>query len=111
MAIPANSRNIDGAWAYIRSRLSMECQSGIDFLPVMRQAFTRRAEGVLDQAESRQLFDLVSAVSGAQRCADRQILDIITENGRMYLAGDKSLEETVKNIQSRASLYMAEQYR
>lgn len=89
----------------------MECQSGIDFLPVMRRAFTRRAEGVLDQAESRQLFDLVSAVSGAQRCADRQILDIITENGRMYLAGDKSLEETVKNIQSRASLYMAEQYR
>ena len=65
MAIPANSRNIDGAWAYIRSRLSMECQSGIDFLPVMRRAFTRRAEGVLDQAESRQLFDLVSAVSGA----------------------------------------------
>ena len=111
MAIPANSRNIDGAWAYIRSRLSMECQSGIDFLPVMRRAFTRRTEGVLDQAESRQLFDLVSAVSGAQRCADRQILDIITENGRMYLAGDKSLEETVKNIQSRASLYMAEQYR
>ena len=110
MAIPANSQNIDGAWTYIKSRLSMECQSSIDYLPVILQAFKRKAEGVLSQEESLQLLSLCASTNNAQRCADQQILDIIMENGRIYLAGDKSLEETVKNIQSRASIYMAEQY-
>lgn len=110
MAIPVNSQNPEGAWAYIKDRLSMENQCSIDYLPVLLQAFTRRAESVLTQDESRQLFDLTAAVTGAQRCTDQQLLDIITENGLIYLSGGKSLEETVKNIQSRSSLYMAEQY-
>lgn len=32
------------------------------------------------------------------------------ENGQPYLYGDKSLDETVKLLQSRVSIYMAEQY-
>lgn len=110
MAIPANSQNIDGAWAYIKNRLSMDCQSGIDYLPVNLQAFMRQAERVLSQEESRQLLDLAAHTTSARRCTDQQILDIIMECGRAYLAGDKTLEETVANIQSRASIYLSEQY-
>lgn len=110
MAIPSNSQNIDGAWAYIKNRLSMESQTSIDYLPVMLQAFTRQAAGVLNQEESQQLLDLVASTTSALRCTDQQILDIIMENGRKYLAGDKSLDETVKNIESQANLYMSEQY-
>lgn len=32
------------------------------------------------------------------------------ENGQPYLYGDKSSDETVKLLQSRVSIYMAEQY-
>jgi hypothetical protein len=111
MAIPANSSNKLGAWAYISNRLSMENQLNMNYcLPVNRQAALREAEAVLTQDETQQLFDLMASTTGANRCADQQVKDIIMECGRAYLAGDKSLEETVKNIQSRSSIYMAEQY-
>ena len=53
---------------------------------------------------------LLENTRGADRCSDSQVRDIILECGQAYLAGDKSLEETVELIQSRASIYVSEQY-
>lgn len=42
--------------------------------------------------------------------ADPTITDIIIEEADMYYAGDQSAEEAAKKIQSRAGLYLSEQY-
>ena len=40
---------------------------------------------------------------------DQSVLGIITEEAAGYLAGDRSVEETSRLIQSRVSLYIQEQ--
>ena len=111
MAIPANSANKEGAWAFIKEQLSMDKQMDMDgCLPVNRQALLRRAGEELSGEQVERLMGLLENTQGADRCADSQVRDIILECGQAYLAGDKSLEETVELIQSRASLYVSEQY-
>lgn len=41
---------------------------------------------------------------------DGQIWDIVWSEAYPYFAGDKSLDQAIAQIQSRASIYMAEQY-
>lgn len=111
MAIPANSANKEGAWAFIKEQLSMDKQMDIEYcLPVNRQALLRKAEEELSGEQVERLMGLLENTQGADRCSDSQVRDIILECGQAYLAGDKSLEETVELIQSRASLYVSEQY-
>ena len=111
MAIPANSANKEGAWAFIKEQLSMDKQMDMeDSLPVNRQALLRRAEEELSGEQVERFMGLLENTRGADRCSDSQVRDIILECGQAYLAGDKSLEETVELIQSRASIYVSEQY-
>ena len=111
MAIPANSSNKEGAWAYIKEQLSMDKQMDIEYcLPVNRQALLRMAEEELSGEQVERFMGLLENTRGADRCSDSQARDIILECGQAYLAGDKSLEETVELIQSRASIYVSEQY-
>ena len=111
MAIPANSSNAEGAWAYIRSLLSPEHQNSLDYsLPVELSAFSRKAEKSLEPELAEKLLDLAGDTTAAKRCSDQQISDIIIKAGQAYLFGDKTLQETVDDIQSRALIYMAEQY-
>lgn len=111
MAIPANSSNKEGAWAYIKEQLSMDKQMDIEYcLPVNRQALLRMAEEELSGEQVERFMGLLENTRGADRCSDSQVRDIILECGQAYLAGDKSLEETVELIQSRASIYVSEQY-
>ena len=111
MAIPANSSNKEGAWAFIKEQLSMDKQMDMEYcLPVNRQALLRRAEEELSGEQVERLMGLLENTRGADRCSDSQVRDIILECGQAYLAGDKSLEETVELIQSRASIYVSEQY-
>ena len=114
MAIPKNSRNKEGAWAFIKSRLSMEKQSagGIfdQGIPVLYEAARRIAETELDETARSAFYDLLSKTKYAETYADRTLQDIIIECGQSYLSGDKSLADTVNLIQSRAKIYVAEQY-
>lgn len=113
MAIPAGSGNKDGAWAYIRSRLSLDRQLNLGDsadLPVNREALGRLAETMLS-GEARTLLDeLLSRTKYAQVFSDQALLDIIISCGESYLSGSKSLEEAVALLQSRASLYVGEQF-
>ena len=111
MAIPANSSNKEGAWAFIKEQLSMDKQMDMEYcLPVNRQALLRMAEEELSGEQVEKLMGLLENTKGADRCSDSQVRNIILECGQAYLAGDKSLEETVELIQSRASIYLSEQY-
>lgn len=111
MAIPTASRNKDGAWAYIRAQLIESAQQRIKWdLPVNLAALRRMAEAELTDDECTQLIQLLNDTKYAENSSDSVARDIIMECGRAYLAGDKTLEETVNLIQSRVSIYLAEQY-
>ncbi|MBD5149547.1 MAG: hypothetical protein HDT18_04080 [Oscillibacter sp.] len=111
MAIPARSGNKEGAWAFIRNRLSIERQASLSALPVIREAIGLSSyyNGATDYARE-QLDKLLEATKYAAGYSDHFIWQIIQEVGGAYLAGDKSLDEAIELIQSRASLWMAEQY-
>lgn len=111
LAIPKSSKNKEGAWAFISSMLQLESQLEIKYyLPVNKKAFMRRAEASLNPTQIDLLLNLVEKTEFAENTADSILREIIMSSGQAYIAGDKSLEETIALIQSRASIYMAEQY-
>ncbi|MBD5162197.1 MAG: hypothetical protein HDT14_09325 [Oscillibacter sp.] len=111
MAIPARSGNKEGAWAFIRNRLSLERQASLSALPVIREAIELSSyyNAATDHARE-QLEKLMDSTKYAAGYSDHFIWQIIQEVGGAYLAGDKSLDEAVELIQSRAGLWMAERY-
>ena len=57
-----------------------------------------------DEAQLRALLDSVTLVADA----DTEIMELIREDASAYFAGAKSLDETVKIIQGRVSIYVSE---
>ena len=111
LAIPSNSSNKDGAWAYIKSRLLADAQYSINYgLPTNKQALIHQAQASLSAEELEQLLALAESTTSANRFSNQTVKDIILDCGRAYLFGDKTLEDTVADIQSRASIYISEQY-
>ncbi len=112
MAIPANSRNKEGAWAFIRELLSEENQralAGKDGMPVLKDALQDVSAGASPRAQE-QLFDLLERTRWSQNNFDVELIEIIVAECQPYLHGEKTLDETVKGIQSRARIYIAERY-
>lgn len=111
MAIPTASRNKAGAWAYIRAQLVESAQQRLNWdLPVNLAALRRMAEAELTNDACDLLMQLLNNTKYAENYSDSIVQNIILECGQAYLAGDKTLEDTVASIQSRASIYLAEQY-
>ena len=115
MAIPTAARNKEGAWDYIRGVLRMEKQvSGPfdNYTPTNYDALKRMiaADEVMTEEDAALLEQLFSATKFAAVSSDRVVVDLIIECGQQYLSGDKSIEETMALLQSKASIYMAEQY-
>lgn len=111
MAIPAASRNKEGAWAFIRSQLTESAQRKVEYgLPVNLKVVMAQAEATGTPEAVQQFSDLLNSVGFAENNSDNQLRQIILENGLLYCQGSKSLDETIKLIQSKASLYLAEHY-
>lgn len=111
MAIPARSGNKEGAWAFIRERLSLERQVSMEGLPVIREAiYLSKFYSAASDYAKEQLEKLLDITKYAAGYSDYYTWEIIQEAGGAYLAGDKSLDEAIDLIQSRASLWVAEQY-
>ena len=111
MAIPKTSNNKAGAWEFIRSQLIETAQMDIEYnLPVNIFALNRMAEKSLSESEKLSLINLLYNTKYTENYSDSTIRDIILECGRAYLAGDKTVEETALAIQSKVSIYLAEQY-
>lgn len=116
MAIPTYADNKEGAWEYIRTQLSAaaqyDSQAGSEHcqIPVNLEAMKRLAAKELTEEEVNELIGLMSRTKYARNDTDDPLKEIIQTCGAAYLAGDKTLEETVALIQSRASVYMAEKY-
>lgn len=117
MAIPVQSRNKEGAWALIRDRLSSEHQMEKDAygdyvcgLPAIDAVMRRRVEAELSKEDAARLYALMESIQYAETFSSRPLDTIIQEVGQAYLAGDKTLDEAAALIQSRARLWVAEQY-
>ena len=119
-AIPAGSHNIEGAWAFIREQMRLSSQIE-DYpnngLPTNAEAFKRLAvqeltdeDGVLNETYFFAVMDLMETTTKAYNATDQQLSEIIYNAGMAYMNGDKTLEETVRIIQSRCNIYISEKY-
>jgi len=114
MAIPSYSSNKEGAWFFIRNQLLVGSQlsqssSGLG-LPVNAEALSRLSRRYLSTPEYDQFMALANETSKAINRSDEKIRQIIIECGMDYLAGKKTLEDTVSIIQKRASIIVSEKY-
>lgn len=111
-AIPAQSSNKDGAWAYIKHMLSVEAQRYVTAgLPVILEAFELALEdGDVSEDMQRKALELLERTKYAESVQDSGLKEIITDSCRNYFDGTATLDDTVDIIQSRASVYMSEQY-
>lgn len=129
-AMSAQSAHKDGAWAFLRTMLSERKQSG-NMVPITCAAYDAAiaeekefievgavielpgADGEWREypftTENLDAFDdLVNSVTGVYEY-DSSLMEIIWSEAQGFFAGDKTAEDTAKNIQSRVSIYMAEQ--
>ena len=69
-----------------------------------------RTDGVLRDVTTADIEAIETLIMGAQAGLDTEskVLEIIGEEAEMYFAGDKTLDETAKVIQSRVGIYIAE---
>lgn len=112
MSIPSRGANPAGAWAYIRSQLTEEAQLRYGAgLPVNCAALLSLAHSQLeDEGDISLLTGLLERTDAARTWDDDALREIILECGGKYLAGECTAAEAASEIQSRAGLYLAEQY-
>ena len=92
--IPANS-------ALLRAEMD-------DFLAGNRTDWYGEAE-LLDEADAAQFYALLETIT-VRTGQDRALEDILCEEAAGYFAGSISAEQAARNIQSRAGIYLQEQY-
>lgn len=113
IAIPVNSSCKEGAWAYIRTQLTVEEQLRYEYsdFPVIMEAFERREnKPTAPKKYYEMLVELLKNTHRAAKFSDYTMQRIIVDSGMAYVHGEKSLEETIDLIQKRASIYVSEKY-
>lgn len=116
----ASSQHKDAAWQLLKTLLSVEYDDIVAaiMMPVMRDDFQEAIAALPDLNEKEGLDirpedieKLVNLMEGPSLAPRTSGIDaIIREEAQKYAAGQSSLDAAVASIQSRASIYMAEQY-
>ena len=124
IGIMASSKHQEGAWRFVRTLMMSESEEdqSISFgIPASRERFERVIDSSLSNNGEFQGLAMFNA-DDAQRLreqvygttklihTDEQILLVMQSEINAFLDGQKSAEEAAKQIQSRLSLYLAEQY-
>lgn len=115
----ASSQHKDAAWQLLRELLLIENDkvSAAILLPVMNEQFQRsltsisalQEEGMdIRPEDTEKIIQLLQCQSMSPRKSGLDV--IIKEEANKYAAGQIPVDVAVANIQSRASIYMAEQY-
>lgn len=118
--IMACSPNKDGAWQLLRNLLSEDLQAYGYYLPAIASAMELRIQQEIDNKSYMKYYQVdfdredaakaLAALKGAVLVRDTAISDIIRDEAGRYFEGLKSLESAVSAIQSRSSIFLAEQY-
>ena len=124
LGISANSRNIDAAWSFVRTILTPQYQRQNSFQfatnqTVFNEQIATAMEDVepmwegdpgrpgLTQAQIDQILEVINRTEQLYMW-DQTVLDMITEETLAFFAGDRSVEETARIIQSRVQTYLSE---
>ena len=121
LAICSLSEHQEGCWEFIKYMLmNANTDRGIMpgypllmYRPALEESIAKAmadedAKVKMTQADADKLLDFLDAIENLNEY-DSAIMDIIKSECQAMFAGDKTPEETAKLIQSRASLYVAEQ--
>lgn len=121
LAICSLSEHQEGCWEFIKYMLmNANTDRGIMpgypllmYRPALEESIAKAmadedAQVKMTQADADKLLDFLDAIENLNEY-DSAIMDIIKSECQAMFAGDKTPEETAKLIQSRASLYVAEQ--
>lgn len=126
----AYSPNKDGAWELLRQMLMPEYQAHMSCTPVMKdyvrdamlnfasdhyEQLVRTNENAPVWSEwskpvEQNIEQIMAAIENGVVARSSAIDDIIKEEANRYFNGQKPLSEAVASIQSRASVFLAEQY-
>ena len=132
-AITTSCKDVDAAWQFIRTFISEDYQSD-NFrrygLPVNKNVFDKMLEDAmtenehgpntigwndflielnpLTQAEADQIMAFINSVT-ISAGQDEAIWNIVSEGAADFFNGRSSIQDTVKVIQNRASIYVSEQ--
>ena len=113
-------RDLDGAKAFFAFCFSYQQENKIpanssllraemdDFLAGNRTDWYGEVE-VLDESDAAQFYALLETIT-VRTGQDRALEDILCEEAAGYFAGSISAEQAAQNIQSRAGIYLQEQY-
>lgn len=122
LGISASSRNIDAAWSFVRTILTADYQrnNGFQFATNQTVLNEQVAEAMnptpmwegddtpgATQAQIDQVLALVNQTDQLYMW-DTTVLAMIMEETLAFFAGDRSVEETARIIQSRVQTYLSE---
>ncbi len=138
LGMSAKSEIQDGVWAFFKFLLSDSFQYKVGDVPMMQKALDRIIEKWVSEMDGEKALGLVGVMDGQHfnttiplatldeskkeraiqiiqsiDCVneyDSNLFDIIWQEVNAYLGGGKTAEQAAATIQSRASIYMAEQY-
>lgn len=125
LCIFTDNADVSGCWEFLKSFLAMDYQQTVETqglgIPIRRDAMTRSTEdeilliaqayGVSEdavadlEAQAIQTIETASIMSNGNEA----VFSILQEEAQAYFAGDKTAEQAADNIQSRVSIYLAEQ--
>ena len=110
----------DGCWEFIKFAVTREAVSTYEYYgspvyaPLMREQVAKRNEdgGKYTTATQEDVAAYIAAANACPAMAyrDESVMDIIERECAPMFAGDITPEDAARNIQSRVSLYMVEQY-
>ena len=123
LGIMASSPNRDGAWRFVKTFMQGESEPYLsEGIPVFRESFEQAVENTMQRKQSNvddyESFNEQDAaamrklVYGTDRLVirDEAVTGTIQKQIEAFLGGAITAEQAAKQIQSRMSLYMAEQY-
>lgn len=108
--------NINGCWEFIKFTL-LYTDMNAENLPVYMPNLQAKVDAAKQDEElpvqmsdydAERLFSLISEINNVA-IYDETVLDIIHKESASFFNGDKTAEEAAKIIQSKASIYVAEQ--
>lgn len=115
LAIPIGSKNKSAAWELVRYTLTANWQASVLGLPLRRDvlekqlsALENESDGLINEADVAKFLDVLLE-SEVFIYNDSTISEIVLEEAIPFFVGEKSATSVATLIDSRVSLYLAEQ--
>ncbi|MBP1565215.1 MAG: carbohydrate ABC transporter substrate-binding protein [Oscillospiraceae bacterium] len=113
--ISEKSENKEASWDFLSFLLSSSYQDDIadkinGLFPVNKESFEKARKSMYDDKNNNivnMLFDYVQNKCG-DFVSDEHILQIVTEQAELFFKDAQNIEDTIKNIDNRARLYLNE---